>query len=74
MQQELLRRESNIFDDLAKQERRDIAAAVKGNSRAASVRMSELFMLSALTHFNETDRLQNLHDLARLQHRQTSHC
>jgi len=57
MPQKILGCKSNIFDDLPQQKWRDIAIAVKWNTRAASVLMSELFMRSALTNFNESQLL-----------------
>jgi hypothetical protein len=69
---EFLARETNIFDNLPQQKRRDITASVKRNSRASSIRMTILFMGAALTNFDKSPLFQNMSDLARLQYRQPS--
>jgi len=71
--QEFLARETNIFDNLPQQKRRDITASVKRNGRASSIRVTILFMGAALTNFDKSHLFQNMGDLARLQYRQPSH-
>jgi hypothetical protein len=45
---------SNVFRDLAQQNRRDISATMKRDSGASAVRMTVLFVRSPLSNFNET--------------------
>jgi hypothetical protein len=70
---EFLARETNVFDNLPQQKRRDITASVKRNGRASSIRVTILFMGAALTNFDKSHLFQNVSNLARLQYRQPSH-
>ena len=55
---EFLARETNVFDNLPQQKRRDITASVKRNGRASSIRMTILFMGAALTNFDKSHLFQ----------------
>ncbi len=55
--EKLLDCQADILDNLPQQERRDIATGVKRNGRVAAIRMSELFVRTALTYFHEAQML-----------------
>jgi hypothetical protein len=65
--EKLIRSGSNVFDDLAEQERRDVAAAVGRNSRTPTVWMSELLVGTSLPDLLETHLLEDRDDLSRTQ-------
>jgi len=73
MPEELIHGQINVFDDLAKQDRRDVVAGMERNRRATSVRMAKLLVGSALSHFLKAQVFQYPDDLARFKYRNITH-
>lgn len=73
MPEEFVHGQINVFDDLAKQDRRDVVAGMERNRRATSVRMAILLVGSALSHFLKSQVFQYPDDLARFKHRNITH-
>ena len=73
MPEELVHGQTNVFDDLAKQDRRDVAAGMEGNRCATSVRMTILLVGPALSHFLKAQVFQYPDDLARFKYRNITH-
>jgi len=46
--------ETDVFGDLPNKGRRDVSPAVIRNSRTATIRMTKLFMRTALSHFHKS--------------------
>jgi hypothetical protein len=59
MRQEFLYRQTDVFGDLAEQNRGDIADAMKGDGCAAAIRMAVLSVGPALTHLLKPERFKN---------------
>ena len=62
----LLGGQTNVFGDLAQEDRRYITTHVKRHRSRTSIRMTELLVRAALAHFNKTQRNENCNDLAGL--------
>jgi len=71
--QKLLRRNCDIFDNLAEKKRRNITATVKWNRSSASIGMAVLLVRTALTDLDKTQLLQHTGHLTRLQNGKTGH-
>ena len=69
----LLGSDLHVPDDLAKQDGRDISAAVDRDGCAATVRMRELLVRAALPGLGEAERHQNRDHLTRLEDREARH-
>lgn len=57
--EKLLRRHADIFDDLAKKTRRDVAAGVIRHCRYPTVRVAKLFMGAALSYLLKAKARKN---------------
>ena len=73
MREEFLFRDSNVFDNLAKEVRRNVASLMNGHRRYATIVVSELLMRAALANLDETKFVENGNDLTWLQDRQLAH-
>lgn len=65
----LFRCRANVFDDLAEKEGGDIASAVHGDGRPATVWVPQLLMRSSLSYFFESHPLQYRDHLSRAEDR-----
>jgi hypothetical protein len=54
MLHEFFGRESNVFDDLPQQQRRNVTTAMKWDPRAASIGVRILFMRATLSDFDKS--------------------
>jgi hypothetical protein len=70
---EFVDRESDVFRYLPKQGRRDIAARVTRNRRAAPGTVPKLLMRTTLSHFHKAQPVQNGDDLSWFQDRNLAH-
>ena len=73
MLQHLGHSETNIFGDLAQKNRRDVAAGMKRNRCASAHAVSQLFVRTTLTHFDEAQFSQDRYNFGRLENRDISH-
>ena len=73
MLKQLFQRHANIFGDLAKQDRRDIAAGMHWDGRRAAVGMAKLLVGAALAYFHETTPREKRDYLARFKDRNPGH-
>jgi len=55
---ELLGGYSNVTSNFSQQNWRNVLAVMKGNRRAAAIRMAKLFVRTTLPHLNEAKKLE----------------
>jgi hypothetical protein len=71
--EEFAYREADVTGDAAQQKGGDVTANMEGDGGCPAVCVSELLVGTLLAHLFETELLQNLDDLSRLQNRDISH-
>src|SRR5712692_1977515 len=71
--QKVLNRQADVFGDLTKQCRRNVASVMKWYSRPATVRMTKLSMRASLSNFREPQLGEKRHDLAGFEDRRLRH-
>jgi len=64
MLKQLFKRKADVFGNLTQQDRRDIAALMKGHSGTSTFGVPKLFVRTSLPDFRETQRNQNSNDFA----------
>ena len=65
--------QTDILGDLAQQDRGNIPTGVERHGSAATIGMTELLVGTALSGFDEAERLQEGNDLAWLENRDARH-
>ncbi len=73
MLEQFIKCEANVFGDLTKQDRRNVAALMKWHRGAATGSVAVLLVRTALAHLGEAKSKQNGRDLARFEDRNISH-
>jgi hypothetical protein len=73
MLEHLGHRETDIFGDLAEENRRNVAAGVKRNRCTATGAITKLFVRPTLPHFGEAQFAQDRYDFGRLENRDVAH-
>ena len=71
--QKVFDRQTDVFGDLTKQCRRNIASLMKWYGRPATVSMTKLSVRTPLSDFREPQLREKRHDLARLENRPLRH-
>ena len=71
--QKVLNGQPDVLGDLAKKDRRDVAAGVKWESRASPVRVPVLFVRPALSDFRKAEPIEYSGNFAGTEYRNAAH-